>query len=113
MKTARMTTVPTVPVLLSHQAAHLVSGGAEAMKGILRVALLGALLLAILRIVFEVAGSQSSSIAQTVIALSQWMIAPFSQFSALGAAIAATVSLVVINGIIASLDTKVEYQEVS
>lgn len=106
MKTARFGTVSVGNTILSQQAFVLVQEAGEALNGIVRLIILGSLLLAVLRVVFQLVGSETSSIAQTVTTLSGWLVTPFSNLSTLGASIAATVSLVLINGIFASLNNQ-------
>ncbi len=105
MKSARMVSIQNEGLLLSQPVATAIYESAAALKNIVRVVLMGALLLAVLRVMFEVSGSHSSSIAETVTTLSQWLLVPFSQFSALGASIAAVVALALINGIFTSLES--------
>ncbi len=105
MKSARLAPISNDGLLLSQPAVAVIYESASALKNIVRVVLMGALLLALLRVAFEVSGSHSSSIAATVTTLSQWLLTPFAQFSALGASLAAVIALALINGIFTSLES--------
>lgn len=112
MKTARTLSAPTESMLLSQNITTLWGETLEAVGTLLRAVLMGALLLAVLRVTFETIGSQSSSVAATVMTLSQWLVVPFQHMPGVTGSLAAVVTLLLINGIVASFPSQ-KFKEAS
>jgi hypothetical protein len=104
MKTVRLTSVSFESGATAEYVTHLATEVNEALMSIVRFALIGGLLLGLLRMTFLLTGSDATSIARTVFALSAWLVIPFRALPPMGATTAALVALALLSGIVSALD---------